>query len=202
MGRLTDTVRERVTTRARQGPVPDWLPRFSIVVAALAAVVVVVQALFGLFGGGGELEQAAPRQYVPPVSTSTVAGTVTTGPSGGDTAASTTSSLPPGGTVTVVDDQGGMVELDAAAVAVARAAAVAQFTGDASGIPTQGDGVVARRPGASDPTVTTISLRQQQPGRLEFIVGVEPAPRAPGEPVVVVVTFVDGQWRWLIDPFR
>lgn len=201
MGRLTNTVREQVSARARQAPVPDWMPRFTVVVGVLLVVVVGVQALFGLFRGEGEAPLAPPRQYIPPAVTSTTAGAgpSTTASDRPDPATTVPDALEPPrqGTVTVARTDGGVAELDAAAVDIARRAAVARYTGEFSNVPTQGVPSGAGRPGA-DPKVTTIQLRDLSDGRLEFLVGVEPDPRSAIEAVDVIVVAVDGQWRWLV----
>lgn len=200
MGRLTDTVTERLEThRRRRQNLPDWFPFFAVVVGALAAVVLGAQAIFG--GDGTSPTDTAPRMYVPsPANTAPTtvapAGTNTTSTTSGDRGSP--AATPSGGEVPVRTREGGTLEVPADAVEVARRAALAMVTGDDADVPVAGAAPpLTPLPGATSPSVEEVVVLTSSKGSYEFTVAVAPSPEAAAVQRIVTVSESAGRWVWV-----
>ena len=198
VGRLTDTVTERLESRKRKTPLPDWFPKFTIAVGALAALVLGAQSIFG--SDGTSPTDNAPRVYVPSPVT---ASTTTPGPSstvdeGGSTTAPAPTSPPGTGNTPVRSRDGAAVDVPAPAVDVARRAALAMVSGELDGVPVVGtEPQLTKLPGATTPEVEEVVLLSEGDTSYEFTVTVAPGAGAAGVQRIVTVASVGDGWAWV-----
>jgi hypothetical protein len=202
MGRLTNTVRDRVIERNAQQSVPDWLPKLSIVVGVLVAVVMGFSWLFD--SGGGDVSVEAPtRVIIPSVSDPAPGPAPTQGPGSDPADGPDTPDSPgvpdTGATRSVRNSAGAVLTVPAVAAELAERVGKGLESGDVASIPATGEPPVATGT-AADPVVTALTVISNGEDRYEFSLSVAPAVGAAPTQHVVAVTRSGDAWFWDPEP--
>jgi hypothetical protein len=173
--------------QSRLASLPSWTNPVGAVVLILVLLIILVKALTG---GGGSTIPTLP--YAAP--TTPLSSTPTTLGSTNPTTVSTT----PGSAIALPTSTGGYQNVPVLAIAAARAAATALYTGNFSRVPLA--------PGASyrtptkfypSPTLTSPRVAGQGTSSLTFYFDVTPAPGATTLSQAVTVIQAGSTWAWI-----